>query len=414
MYVVVALVALIVGVWVGLLLTRARLHRTAKPVARHANPQVELRRSALPALVVEALGEGVVVVDRGDDVLLANPAARSLGALVGDRLSSDALRTLAYQALDSADVRQASVELRRGFLGREMVSVRVAAVPIRPSESKRVLAVALLMSDLTESRRLEAVRRDFVANISHELKTPVGALTLLAEAVQEAADEPEAVARFAARMQLEGQRLGKLVGELIALSRVQGADALPDMEPVLVEDIIDEAFDRTRMAANKVGITLASTVAAGLQVLGSEDQLITAVTNLVDNAVSYSPDGTRVVLTGRAVENAGDDPGNLCVEIAVTDQGIGIAEADLDRIFERFYRVDPARSRATGGTGLGLSIVKHVVTNHGGSVEVWSSEGSGSTFTIRLPALDYRPGEAGRAQDDPATEVAGSTTKGSR
>jgi two-component system sensor histidine kinase SenX3 len=395
----VVLGALVVGVALGLFIGRSRTDRSSAVPTVGPPAESPLSRSKLPALVVEALGEGVVVVDRGDTVLLANPAARALGALVDDRLSCEELRMMAYDALDSSDVRQGTIELHRGFLSREVVNVGVAAVPIRQSGSSRVLAVALLLSDLTESHRLEAVRRDFVANVSHELKTPVGALTLLAEAVQEAADDPDQVARFADRMQHESQRLGRLVGELIALSRVQGADALPDMEPVLVEDIIDEAMDRTRLAANKVGITLMSTVTAGLEVLGSEDQLISAVENLVENAVSYSPDGTKVVLTGRAVENAGDVPGHSWVEIAVTDQGMGIAEDDLDRIFERFYRVDPARSRATGGTGLGLSIVKHVVTNHGGSVDAWSSEGSGSTFTIRLPALPDAPREFGALRE---------------
>ena len=241
----------------------------------------------------------------------------------------------------------------------------------------------MLLSDLTETRRLEAVRRDFVANVSHELKTPVGALTLLAEAVQEAADDPEAVQRFAGRMQHEGQRLGRLVGELIALSRVQGADALPERHPIDVDHLLTEAVDRSRLPAERAGITLVAAPAAGLTVFGDEVQLATAVANLVDNAVSYSPGGTRVVVTARAVPASPDRAS--CVEIVVADQGIGIAESDLDRIFERFYRVDPARSRATGGTGLGLAIVKHVVTNHGGTVDAWSSEGAGSTFTIRLP-----------------------------
>nr|MDQ6936472.1 ATP-binding protein [Actinomycetota bacterium] len=349
---------------------------------------VDARR--LPELVVEAIDEGVVVVDRGDVVLLANPAARALGALDNDRLAVADLRELTRAAQDDGAVHTATVELTRGWLGLDVVAVAATAVPILPHGADRVFAVALLLTDNTESRRLEAVRRDFVANVSHELKTPVGALTLLAEAVQDAADDPQAVQRFAARMQHEGQRLGRLVGELVALSRVQGADALPDREPVLVEEVIDEAMDRTRLRANDVGITLASSVADGLLVLGDEDQLVTAVANLVDNAVSYSPDGTRVVITGRSVDAPAGGPGAAWVEIAVTDQGMGISESDVERIFERFYRVDPARSRATGGTGLGLSIVKHVVTNHGGTIDVWSAEGAGSTFTVRLPAAAVR------------------------
>ena len=395
MYVVVALVALTIGLILGGVLGARSTEQGRPPVGPRqevptARPPVG---PALAELVLDALGEGVVVVDRGDDVLLANPAARSLGALNGDRLSSEGLRRVAHEALDAAETRQVSLELPYGFLGRELVSVSVSAVPVGPVVAGRVDAVVLLVADMTETRRLEAVRRDFVANVSHELKTPVGALTLLAEAVQQASDDPEAVQRFSARMQHEGQRLGRLVGELIALSRVQGADALPELSPVSVQSLLTDAVDRTRLVADKAGITLATAVEPGLMVLGDESQLSTAVGNLADNAIAYSPGGTRVVLTGRLIP--GTRAGEDWVEIVVADQGIGIADTDLDRIFERFYRVDPARSRATGGTGLGLAIVKHVVTNHGGSVEAWSSEGAGSTFTIRLRAAPSaaRPGE---------------------
>jgi two-component system, OmpR family, sensor histidine kinase SenX3 len=381
-YVLLVVGALIAGIALGIALAVShRPARSAAPAQVDAVPGDDLR--SLPAQVVSALGEGVVVVNRDNVVLLVNAAARALGAVVGDRLAHDDLRRMAYAALTSATITAGSVELPRGYLGRESATVGVSAVPLGVADGGRAEAVALLLSDLTETRRLEAVRRDFVANVSHELKTPVGALTLLAEAVQEAADDPEAVQRFAGRMQHEGQRLGRLVGELIALSRVQGADALPERRPTAVDRLLAEAVDRSRLAAERAGITLVAAPAAGLIVFGDEVQLATAVANLVDNAVSYSPGGTRVVVTARAVPASPDRAS--CVEIVVADQGIGIAEPDLDRIFERFYRVDPARSRATGGTGLGLAIVKHVVTNHGGTVEAWSSEGAGSTFTIRLP-----------------------------
>jgi two-component system sensor histidine kinase SenX3 len=229
------------------------------------------------------------------------------------------------------------------------------------------------------------VRRDFVANVSHELKTPVGALTLLAEAVQDAADDPEAVQRFAHRMQREGARLGRLVQELIELSRLQGAEPLPGSIVVEVDNVVQEAVDRSRLLAEQSGITVVDRTEPGLKVRGNETQLTTALSNLVDNAIAYSPQRTRVGVTARAV--TGTD-GTNWVEIAVTDQGIGIAESELDRVFERFYRVDQARSRATGGTGLGLAIVKHIATNHGGGVSVWSLQGSGSTFTIRLPLAE--------------------------
>jgi two-component system sensor histidine kinase SenX3 len=245
---------------------------------------------------------------------------------------------------------------------------------------------------VSELRRLEAVRRDFVANVSHELKTPVGALTLLAEAIQDAADEPAMVARFAGRIQHEGNRLAKLVGELMELSRVQGADPLPGAEEVAVTWVVDEAIERTRLAAEQASITVSPSCAESLRVRGNGAQLATAVANLVDNAIAYSGAGTKVAVTARA---SSDDDARPTVDISVTDQGIGIADAETDRIFERFYRVDPARSRATGGTGLGLAIVKNIVTNHLGTVSVWSSPGSGSTFTIRLPRVHSdRPSSA--------------------
>ncbi len=254
-----------------------------------------------------------------------------------------------------------------------------------PRDPSRADAVALLLEDVTDARRLEAVRRDFVANVSHELKTPVGALTLLAEAVQDASDDPEAVARFAARMQREGVRLGRLVRELIELSRLQGAEPLPGPEAVQVGRVLEEAAERSRLAADQAGIAVVTRSSDDLMVRGNEAQLTMAVANLVDNAVAYSPPGTRVAISARPTADG------RAVEISVSDQGIGIAEPEQTRIFERFYRVDPARSRATGGTGLGLAIVKHVATNHGGEVAVWSATGAGSTFTIRLPRIHVDP-----------------------
>ena len=250
----------------------------------------------------------------------------------------------------------------------------------------------LLVEDLTEARRIEAVRRDFVANVSHELKTPVGALSLLSEAVMDAADDPEAVERFAGRMQYEATRLTSLVQELIDLSRVQNDDPLEDSEPVGV----GRAGRRShrplppvrRQQAHHPGrrrhrrpATSGATAASSPRALG----------NLVENAVNYSPARTRVGIAGRRVPAPGGD----LIEISVSDQGIGIPERDKDRIFERFYRVDPARSRATGGTGLGLAIVKHVAASHGGEVTVWSAEGQGSTFTLRLPEAGQRAADRG-------------------
>jgi two-component system sensor histidine kinase SenX3 len=243
--------------------------------------------------------------------------------------------------------------------------------------------VAIEATDVTEAHRVARVRRDFVANVSHELKTPVGALALLAETLLDAGDDPAASRRFAERIHHESQRLARLVKELLELSRLQGADPLPEPVPVPVDRIVTEVVDRTRTGATAKGIELQVTGAPGLTVYGNEGQLVTAVANLVENAITYSPEDTKVTVDVAVV---GDQ-----VQLAVADQGIGIAARDLDRIFERFYRADQARSRDTGGTGLGLAIVRHIAVNHGGRVDVDSTVGVGSTFTLRLPA---RPPES--------------------
>lgn len=336
--------------------------------------------AALAPRVLGALDVGVVVVDRDETAVLANPVARRMRVVDADRLALPALSELVRSVTDSGEPDSVSLDLAALGHGPEFQTFLVRAMPLRTAD--RVTSVVLRFSDITDARRLELVRRDFVANVSHELKTPVGALTLLAEAVQEAADDPEAVQRFAGRMQREGSRLGRLVQELIELSRLQGAEALPGTSPVSVEHVLCEAVDRSRLLAEQNGITVLARAEPGLVVRGNEIQLTTAVANLVDNAIAYSPERTRVGVTSRI---ATDADGAEWVELVVTDQGIGIADTELDRVFERFYRIDPARSRATGGTGLGLAIVKHIATNHGGSVSVWSEMGSGSTFTIRLP-----------------------------
>ncbi|MFJ4838009.1 sensor histidine kinase [Streptomyces sp. NPDC088746] len=326
--------------------------------------------------VLSVLSSSAVVLDESDSVVKASSAAYALGLVRGGRLAVEPMLHMARDTRRDGEIRQVELDLPRRGTGRGealAVSARVA-----PLGSRLVL---LLVEDLTEARRIEAVRRDFVANVSHELKTPVGALSLLSEAVMDASDDPEAVERFAGRMQIEATRLTNLVQELIDLSRVQNDDPLEDAEPVRVEDLVDEAIDRCRQQAGSKQITMASGGTADLFVWGNRSQLAAALGNLVENAVNYSPARTRVGIAARKLAAPGGD----LIEIAVTDQGIGISEKDRERVFERFYRVDPARSRATGGTGLGLAIVKHVAASHGGEVTVWSSEGQGSTFTLRLP-----------------------------
>jgi two-component system sensor histidine kinase SenX3 len=244
--------------------------------------------------------------------------------------------------------------------------------------------VLALVEDRTTERRVEAVRRDFVANVSHELKTPVGAIKLLAEAVSDASDDPEAIERFARRMLTESDRLARMVQQIIELSRLQGDEPLEAPHVVDVDEVITRAVDFTVMDASNKEIKVVTGGTPGLRIFGNEEQVSAAVTNLVANAVAYSGSDSTVLVTTKCADQT--------VEISVVDQGIGIPSDELDRIFERFYRVDPARSRATGGTGLGLAIVKHVAASHGGEVTVWSSEGQGSTFTLRLP-------EAGAARD---------------
>jgi two-component system sensor histidine kinase SenX3 len=237
--------------------------------------------------------------------------------------------------------------------------------------------VLALVEDRTRERRVERVRRDFVANVSHELKTPVGAIRLLSEAVGDAADDPEAVRRFAGRMLTESERLSRLVQQIIELSRLQDDDPLDSPVIVSVDDVVAAAVDATTIDANARGIKIVAGGVEGLKVFGNEEQVRAAVANLVANAVAYSGSDSTVLVSTKCVDGM--------VELSVVDQGIGIPNDELERIFERFYRVDPARHRSTGGTGLGLSIVKHVAATHGGEIRVWSVEGQGSTFTLTLP-----------------------------
>ncbi|GAA2310981.1 sensor histidine kinase [Streptomyces violaceusniger] len=334
--------------------------------------------------VLSVLRSSAVVLDEADAVVKASSAAYALGLVRGGKLAVEPMLAMARDTRRDGEIRQIELDLPRRGTGRGGDALAVSA-RVAPLGSRLVL---LLVEDLTEARRIEAVRRDFVANVSHELKTPVGALSLLSEAVMDASDDPEAVTRFAGRMQVEATRLTSLVQELIDLSRVQNDDPLEDAEPVRVDELVAEAIDRCRHQAGTKQITMATGGTADLHVWGNRGQLAAALGNLVENAVNYSPARTRVGIAARRIPATGGD----LIEIAVTDQGIGISEKDRERIFERFYRVDPARSRQTGGTGLGLAIVKHVAASHGGEVTVWSAEGQGSTFTLRLP-------EAGAARD---------------
>ena len=344
--------------------------------SEHERATAPVTEPILPAgvgHVLSALRSSAVVLDENDAVVKASSAAHAMGLVSGDRLEVGTLLRMARQVRRDGEIREGELHIPRGRLGDERLTVSARVAPLGAR------LVLVLVEDRTEARKIEAVRRDFVANVSHELKTPVGALALLAEAVQSASEDPAAVRRFADRMATESNRLTKIIQELIDLSRLQAPDPDRAAGAVLVDDVVHAAAERTRAIAAVKDIEIVTGGEHGLKVLGDDAQLVTAVGNLVENAVHYSPEQTRVAI---GVSRSAD-----LIEISVTDQGIGIPEHDRDRIFERFYRIDPARSRETGGTGLGLSIVKHVVQNHGGDVRVWSVEGSGSTFTVRLPLL---------------------------
>ncbi|WP_371686122.1 sensor histidine kinase [Micromonospora sp. 15K316] len=349
------------------------------------DPQAGLGRRT-----IDSLRAGVVVLDPDDVPVLVNPAARAMGLLrtgasPGSIAAHPLIRTLAGQVRRTGIRREIELDLPRGRdnAGDNPLGVHLRAMGVGAGY------IAVEAADVTESHRLARVRRDFVANVSHELKTPIGALQLLAEALLDAtepatdaapdlSEDMVAARRFAERIQHESTRLGRLVQELLELTRLQGAEPQPAPEPVSVEWVVAEVVDRTRTTASAREIEVLVEGERGLTVYGSDSQLATAVANLVENAINYSADGTKVRIETRGGEEH--------VEIAVTDQGIGIAPTDVDRIFERFYRADQARSRSTGGTGLGLAIVKHIASNHGGRVDVSSTLGGGSTFTLRLPA----------------------------
>ena len=334
---------------------------------------------SLPAGVTDVLAvlrSIAIVLDASDAVVNSSASAVSYGLVRHGELVHAELRQLARQVRRDGEIREVDLELSRGFGTTTNALMKARVAPLGASH------VLILAEDHTHARRVEEVRRDFVANVSHELKTPVGGIALLAEAVLDARDDPEAVSRFAARIQVESTRLTRLVKEIVDLSRLQVADTLHEPELVQIPVVVAEAVDRVRVAAESRRISLEPVADERASVFGDAELLATAIANLVSTAVNYSEPGTRVAVAARRV---GDT-----VEITVSDQGQGIPESEQSRIFERFYRVDAARSRATGGTGLGLAIVKHVCATHGGDVSVWSEEGHGSTFTMRLPAAAVR------------------------
>ena len=338
-----------------------------------AAEQSQADRVAALSGILNVLPDAAAIVDSADRVLASSANCTAMGIVVSERIGPVEIRAINREAhrLSKTQSREVTVKRTGSKLGDWE-----ARIQISPIDEELSLLIA---QDLSEERRLNDVRRDFVANVSHELKTPVGALSLLAEAVQAADSDIEQVRHFTSRMQIEVKRLTAMISDLVSLSQVQGDAPLRNSVPVEVKNIISEAVDSSKIAAEQknIEVTIGDDCEAG-RIFGDEQQLVTALSNLISNAIKYSPNNTRVGVGARRVDDT--------IEISVTDQGPGIPDSDLDRIFERFYRVDPARSRDTGGTGLGLAIVKHVCANHGGDCIVWSRVGQGSTFTLRFPA----------------------------
>ncbi|WP_245933271.1 sensor histidine kinase [Arthrobacter livingstonensis] len=385
---------------------------------RSRRQTVDVREPSLPegaAEILSVVGKAFIVIDIVDGVVRASPGAYAFGLVRGHTVVHQELLDLAHRVRRDGVIEERNLILPRVVLPGTGTSTGASpgttpaahpgapAAPASgtfdnvPAQGTLVVQVRvaplgeeyilLLADDRTEIARTEAVRNDFVANVSHELKTPVGAISLLAEALESSPDDEATVRRFASRMITEAARLAALVQDIIELSRLQSKDVAQAGTDVDMNAVIAEAVDRTRLPAQNRNIAIAVGPAIPAHVHGDAPQLVTALRNLIDNAVRYSPENTQVGI-GLSVRDG-------VVSVSVSDQGDGMDPQDQERVFERFYRVDAARSRHTGGTGLGLSIVKHIVGNHGGEVTLWSAPKTGSTFTVRLPQLSTN--DAGRS-----------------
>lgn len=359
---------------VVLLVALVTLIRYNLPSRINQNQQQVQTTSRIAALrdVIEYLPGAAMIIDRRDHVVAHSANCVPMGLITDERITIPQLRELnqkVHRKGEAQSIDELLIKTNSGMQNWE------AFIQISPIDYEYSL---LLARDLSEERRLNDVRRDFVANVSHELKTPVGALSLLSEAITAAGTDAEQIKKFSSRMLIEVKRLTEMITDLVELSEVQGDKPMHNFVPVAIDVVITEAADTAKLLAHEHKITISVVNnTPDVFVLGDQRQLVTALSNLITNAVRYSPENTHV---GVGTKLNGDQ-----IEILVTDQGVGISESDQLRIFERFYRVDPARSRETGGTGLGLAIVKHICANHGGECTVWSRPGQGSTFTLKFP-----------------------------
>lgn len=389
-----SVVAAVAGL-IGLLLGLSGLLVLRGTPRRRADAS-EIAEPGLPdgaADVLSVIGQAYVVVDGVDGVVRASPAAYAFGLVRGYVVVQEDLLRMIRTVRATGVTGECRLEIGPGGnqSGTTVLDMRVAILGDE--------YVLLLAEDQTEIVRAQSVRSDFVANVSHELKTPVGAIRLLSEAIDDAADDPQAIRHFTKSLHKESARLSALVQDIMELSRLQGTDVVAAGQPVELDRVVGEAIDRNRLTAESRDIKIVAGGRINAQAFGDVDLLTTALRNLIDNAIRYSPPGTRVGIGLRERDGM--------IQISVTDQGPGISEEEQERIFERFYRVDAARSRQTGGTGLGLSIVKHVMQQHGGEVTVWSREGHGSTFTLSIPVMEdmdfpESSAEAASTHDDEA------------
>jgi two-component system sensor histidine kinase SenX3 len=365
---------IILGMLLGALLGGTTIYFLVKPKNQpeQQSPTSNSSRNLILKLI-QSLPDIVIWVDGDNKIKYASEVALNLNIAREDKIQIDALETLISMARKIDEPLIKKVKAKRP-LGIAKLNLDTWVMRLERGE------VLLWAQNNSVVSRVETMRRDFVANISHELKTPVGALSLLAEAIEESGKDSESIQKFAKRIGPETKRLTNVIRDIIDLSQVQSDDPLASANPVEVDRVINDAVDAVQLLADLNNVEIAQVNEPDIKIVGDEYQLVMAIRNLLTNAITFSPANSRITVGAKLKDGV--------VEITVSDQGIGISLENQSRIFERFYRVDPARSRTTGGTGLGLAIVKHVCENHGGEVSVWSVQGQGSTFTMKFPQME--------------------------
>ncbi len=365
---------IILGMLLGALLGGSTIYFLVK--AKNKPEQQNLISNSSRNLIlklIQSLPDIVIWVDGDNKIKYASEVALNLNIAREDKIQIEALETLISMARKIDEPLIKKVKAKRP-LGIAKLNLDTWVMRLERGE------VLLWAQNNSVVSRVETMRRDFVANISHELKTPVGALSLLAEAIEESGKDFESIQKFAKRIGPETKRLTNVIRDIIDLSQVQSDDPLASANPIEVDKVINDAVDAVQLLADLNNVEISQVIEPDVKIVGDEYQLIMAIRNLLTNAITFSPASSRITVGAKLKDGV--------VEITVSDQGIGISLENQSRIFERFYRVDPARSRSTGGTGLGLAIVKHVCENHGGEVSVWSVPGQGSTFTMKFPQME--------------------------